>query len=165
MTYRFEKLSVLVVEDMTPLKKLLTSVLTTLGVGLIYTANDGEEGFRVFCENKPDIVITDWLMEPGAGLDLVEKIRRDPQSPNRMTPIIIMTGYGTLPRVNSARNKGVTEFLVKPFSAADLAKRIAYVIEKPRDFIDAEGFFGPDRRRVKSKDTENPTRREEDPKK
>lgn len=162
MTYKFERLSVLVVEDTTPLRKLITSVLVTLGVGIIYTAVDGEEAFEVFCENNPDIVITDWLMTPVNGLDLVRMIRQDPKSPNRMVPIIIMTGYGAMPRVTEARDQGVTEFLVKPFSASDLARRIAYVINKPRDFIASEGFFGPDRRRKPEQDFKGDKKRDKD---
>jgi two-component system chemotaxis response regulator CheY len=162
MSYKFERLSVLVIEDTAPLRKLLTSVLVTLGVGIIYTADDGEQGFDVFCENKPDIVITDWLMNPTDGLDLVDKIRNDPKSPNRMVPIIIMTGYGAMPKVTEARDQGVTEFLVKPFSASDLARRIAYVINKPRDFVDSEGFFGPDRRRHNDENYAGPRRRSRD---
>src|SRR5690606_4603603 len=106
MGYKFERLSVLVVEDTAPLRKLITSVLVTLGVGIIYTADDGEQGFEVFCENNPDIVITDWLMVPTDGMELVQRIRRDKKSPNRMVPVIIMTGYGAKPRVTEARDQG-----------------------------------------------------------
>ncbi len=49
--------------------------------------------------------------------------------------------------MQEARDAGVTEFLVKPFTAHDLARRIAHVINKPRDFIETQDFFGPDRRR------------------
>ncbi len=162
MSYKFDRLSVLVVEDTSPLRKLLTSVLVTLGVGIIYTADDGDQGFEVFCENNPDIVITDWLMNPVSGLELVQKIRRSPKSPNRMAPIIIMTGYGAMPKVEEARDTGVTEFLVKPFSASDLARRIAYVINKPRDFVDSRQYFGPDRRRKRDGDYKGPKRRDID---
>ncbi len=162
MAYKFEKLTVLVVDDTAPLRKLITSVLTTLGIGIIYTAADGDEGFDVFCENNPDVVITDWLMPPSSGLDLINKIRRDPKSPNRMVPIIIMTGYSAMPRVEEARDQGVTEFLVKPFSASDLARRIAHVINKPRDFVVSEGFFGPDRRRKPDDKFEGDKKRDDD---
>lgn len=162
MSYRFDKLSVLIVEDTVPLRRVLMSVLTTLGVGTIYAAHDGDRGFDIFCQNTPDIVITDWLMTPTSGIDLINKIRKDPASPNKMTPIILMTGYSAVPRVTRARDEGVTEFLVKPFSASELAKRIAYVINKPRDFVDSDGFFGPDRRRRKDEDYKGPRRREHD---
>lgn len=61
--------------------------------------------------------------------------------------MVLITGYSAWSRVEEARDAGVTEFLVKPFTANDLAKRIAHVINKPRDFIETQDFFGPDRRR------------------
>jgi DNA-binding response OmpR family regulator len=78
-----------------------------------------------------------------------------------MVPIIMMTGYSAQPRVIDARDQGVTEFLVKPFSASDLAKRIAYVINRPRDFVDSKKFFGPSRRR-KRDEYSGPERRKDD---
>lgn len=162
MAFQFEKLSVLVVEDTIPMLKLVCSVLDTLGVGKLYTASEGEEGFNVFCNENPDIVITDWHMQPISGIDLVKKIRLDKKSPNRTTPIVMMTGFSAMPRVAEARDNGVTEFLVKPFSANDLARRIAYVINKPRDFIETPSYFGPDRRRRKIENYKGPFRRGSD---
>ncbi len=147
MILRLEKLSILLVEDLDPMKKLISSVLGTMGVGNIFTASDGEHGFNMFCNKNPDIVLTDWHMLPESGIDLAKKIRTHSRSPNKMVPIIMMTGYSAMPRVSEARDFGVTEFLVKPFSAADLSQRIVYTIQKPRDFVDASLYFGPDRRR------------------
>ncbi|MFK7839576.1 MAG: response regulator [Bdellovibrionales bacterium] len=159
MSFQFERLSVLIVEDTAPMRKLVTSVLETLGVGNISTASDGEEGYSKFAENNPDIVIIDWHMLPMSGIELVDKIRKDKSSPNKMVPIVMMTGYSALPRVAEARDTGATEFLVKPFSANDLARRIAYVINKPRDFIETADYFGPDRRRRVVPDYKGPKRR------
>lgn len=147
MSFKFEKLSILVIEDTEPMLKLVASVLTTLGVGRVYTASDGNRGFDLFCSKKPDIVITDWHMSPMSGIQLIKKIRTDKRSTHKTVPVIMITGYSALSRVATARDVGSTEFLVKPFSAEGLARRIAYVINKPRDFVKAEQYFGPDRRR------------------
>ena len=162
MPFNFEKLSVLLVEDTLPMLRLMNAVLGTLGVRNIYTASSGERAFEVFRKEAPDIVISDWHMEPIDGIELTRMIRRDPLSPNRMAPVILVTGFSAVSRVATARDAGVTEFMVKPFSANDLAKRLAYVINKPRDFIDAPDYFGPDRRRRANPDFAGPFRREED---
>lgn len=154
MGFHFERLKMLVVEDTLAMRALITTVLETLGVGTILTAPEGGRGYQIFCMERPDIVLTDWHMQPFNGLDLVKKIRRERSSPNRTVPIIMMSGYSAAQRIAEARDYGVTEFLVKPFTAEDLAKRIAYVITKPRDFIDYDQYFGPDRRRRKPKDGE-----------
>src|SRR3989338_472447 len=125
MPFNFEKLSVLLVEDTVPMLRLMNAVLGTLGVRNIYTASSGERAFEVFRKEAPDIVISDWHMEPIDGIELTRMIRRDPLSPNRMAPVILVTGFSAVSRVATARDAGVTEFMVKPFSANDLAKRLA----------------------------------------
>lgn len=164
MTYQFSNAAILVVDDMKPMLNITVSILKVFGFKHIYTAQDAEEGFQKFCQYSPDLVITDWLMEPYDGTELTHKIRTDPKSPNRFVPIILMTGYSAKIRVMESRDKGVTEFLVKPFSAKDLYARIEQLIEKPRKFIDAKEFFGPDRRRKKGDDYTGPHRRTVDSK-
>jgi two-component system chemotaxis response regulator CheY len=152
MTYRFDNTSVLVVDDLRPMLSLTSSILKIFGFKQIHVASNAEDAFIKFCQYNPDLVITDWQMEPFDGIELIKKIRTDPQSPNHFVPIIMMTGYSARQRVFESRDKGVTEFLVKPFSAKDLYARVEQLIEKPRKFVDAEKFFGPDRRRRKDED-------------
>lgn len=162
MGFKFERLSILVVEDTEAMQKLVVSVLETLGVGEIFVADDGESGFQSFCKQSPDIILLDWHMEPMDGLKMLELVRRNAKSPNRTVPVIMMTGYNAMSRVATARDQGITELLVKPFSANDLARRIAYVINKPRDFIESQKYFGPDRRRRSSDNYKGPERRRGD---
>lgn len=162
MAFNFRKLSVLVIEDTAPMRKLIASVLETMDVGQVYTAENGEHGYEQIKKHNPDIIVADWHMDPINGIELTEEIRNNTLSPNRMAPVILVTGYSAITRVAEARDAGVTEFMVKPFSANDLAKRIAYVINKPRDFIDSQAYFGPDRRRRDSPDYKGPFKRESD---
>lgn len=159
MAFQFENTAVLIIDDMTPMLATTASMLKVFGFKHIYTAADPVEGFEKFCAHNPDLVITDWLMEPYDGIALTEKIRTDPRSPNQFVPIILMTGYSAKVRVMEARDKGVTEFMVKPFSAKDLAARIEQLIEKPRKFVHSKEFFGPDRRRRKDDSYNGPRRR------
>jgi CheY-like chemotaxis protein len=162
MAFDFSKLSVLVVEDTVPLRQLVEHILDSMDVGSVYSAGDGETGYEKFKKYNPDIVLADWHMAPVNGIELTQQIRTDLMSPNRMTPVILVTGYCAIERVAEARDAGVTEFMVKPFSANDLATRLAYVINKPRDFIDCGGYFGPDRRRKVDPQYKGPFRREDD---
>lgn len=162
MALELHKLHILLAEDTIPMRKLMISALEGLGIRSISVADDGNKAFEVFRRENPDIVITDWHMEPVSGIALARKIRSHPQSPNRMVPIILVTGYSAKARVAEARDSGVTEFLVKPFTAHDLARRITYVINKPRDFIETHDFFGPDRRRHKDPKYKGPYKRSED---
>ncbi|MBI4030265.1 MAG: response regulator [Proteobacteria bacterium] len=162
MAYDLKKASVLIIDDMQPVASLASSILKIFGFTDITVADNAESGFRKFCQKNPDIVLTDWMMEPFDGLELVRKIRTHPDSPNRFVPVIVMTGYSHRLRVELARDAGVTEFLVKPFRAKDLYARIEMLIEKPRKFVETGVFFGPDRRRRRGSDYVGPFRREAD---
>ncbi|MDB5492127.1 MAG: response regulator receiver [Micavibrio sp.] len=162
MPYQFHNTSVLVVDDMKPMLQLVVKVLGIFGFRKIYTAMDGEDAFIKFCHHAPDIVITDWQMEPTDGDELIDRIRNTKKSPNPFVPIILMSGYTALSRVQMARDKGATEFLVKPFRAQDLYNRIEQMIENPRKFVDCQVYFGPDRRRRKARGYEGLRRRQID---
>ena len=163
MGFKFDKLSMLVVEDTQPMQKLLVSVLEALGIKQVETATNGEAAYRAFVQRNHDIVLSDWAMEPIDGIELTRMIRKSTSSPNRLVPVILITGYSAWSRVEEARDAGVTEFLVKPFTAHDIARRITHVINRPRDFIETQDFFGPDRRRRREDtDYKGPLRRDED---
>lgn len=162
MSYQLNAVKILVVEDNQPMLEITKTLLATFGVGDILGAKDGGEGFRTFCEENPDIVIVDWMMKPVDGISLARMIRNDPKSPNPYVPIILMTGFSEKRRVIQARDAGITEFLVKPFTARDLYKRVTQIIERPRQFVRSEDFFGPDRRRKVNAEYEGPMRRETD---
>lgn len=162
MPYKLENAKVLVVEDMRPMQMLLKSLLGIYGFSDVYTAGSGDEGFSIFCKINPDLVVTDWIMDDGDGMSMIRKIRKDKKSPNPFVPVLVVTGFSSRPRVEKARDNGVTEFLVKPFTAKELYNKIEHVIEKPRQFVDTDEFFGPDRRRKRGEGYKGPRRRDGD---
>ncbi len=143
----FKKLHILVAEDLIPMQQLMSQLLGSLGVGQVSTASDGKKAYRIYQLKKPDIIITDWQMPDVDGLEFVKNVRLQPDSHNRVIPIIMMTGFCAKERISTARDNGVTEFIIKPFSANDIAARITHIIKMPRDFIISPDFIGPDRRR------------------
>ena len=159
MAYDFSKTSVLIVEDNQPLANVTRDILKTFGFKNIMTVTNGQAGFESFREEKPDILIVDWMMKPVNGLELTHKIRHDPLSHDKHVPIILMTGIGEKEKVLEARDHGVTEFLLKPFTADDLYKRLVQIIERPRQFVKCDSFFGPDRRRRAAPDFHGPEKR------
>jgi len=142
------KISVLLVEDSAPINKMLCDILDRLGIENLDSTKDGQEAFDLFRKKRHDIAIIDWMMEPVDGIELTKLIRRHADSPNKLIPIIMLTGYNSFKRVKEARDIGVTEYLVKPFTVQEIADRVAYVINNPRDFIHCQKYFGPDRRRI-----------------
>lgn len=163
MTYSLDKIKLLVIDDMQPMLSLTKGILEEFGFQNVFTAEDGATGFEMVCEHDPDLVLTDWIMEPLDGLEFTRMVRKSKRVPNPYVPIIMMTGFSSRLRVEAARDTGITEFLVKPFNAKHLYARIHHIIEKPRQFVDTGEFFGPDRRRRSEDDYEGAGRRENDP--
>jgi two-component system, chemotaxis family, chemotaxis protein CheY len=155
--YSFERFSMLVVEDNSYLSSLLMQGLRALGVGQIRTARHGGEAIELLqlVKAQPgkagvmsiDLILSNWLMSPVDGMMLLRWVRRHKDSPNRFVPFIMVTGYADRERVRQARDMGVTEMLTKPFSVQSITQRIVQVIERPRQFVHAPSYFGPDRRR------------------
>lgn len=158
-----KELTVLVVEDSPLMQDIVVSILDSFGFGTILTASDGEQAFQIHQHHRPDLILTGWHMEPIDGLELCQWIRRNKYSVNRAVPIILMTSYTEQTRITNARDKGVTEILVKPFTAHELARRLMHVIDMPRDFIESLHFFGPDRRRRSDEGYKGRNRRTRNP--
>lgn len=143
---RLGKISVLVVDDDAAISKLLQDVLKHLGFGTVQTASNAKDGLDIIRRSHVDFLITDWEMEPISGVKFAQEVRRlDP--PNRFLPIIMLTGHGEKHEIELARDAGITEFLIKPFSAKTLCHRITTIVENPRSFILAPSYRGPSRRR------------------
>ena len=74
-------------------------------------------------------------------------LRGAAESPNRFVPFIMLSGAADNDYVTASRDLGTTEFLAKPFSAQSVYRRLLEVIDRPRQFITNNSYFGPDRRR------------------
>jgi two-component system chemotaxis response regulator CheY len=144
------KLSLLVAEDSDYYRRLVATLLRSMGILQISEARNGEEAFHQQRQRTIDIAIVDWIMAPGDGLDFTRRIRTDPESSDKTMPIIMLTAHTEESRVLAARDAGVTEILTKPISADGIYKRLHAVIMHPRPFVDAPSYVGPDRRRGRS---------------
>lgn len=143
---RLSKVSVLVVDDDKAISNLIKNVLKNLGFGNVVVVHNGDEGLQILEKHSVDLVITDWEMEPMSGVELTKKIRKM-ESGKRFLPIIMLTGHGEKSEIELARDCGITEYLIKPFTAKTLCSRIMMVVESPRSFILSKGYKGPSRRR------------------
>ena len=143
---RLGKINVLVIDDDKAISNLVRNVLKNLGFGNIILVHSGEEGLQVIQNNAIDLIITDWEMEPMSGVELTRKIR-NLEAPKCFLPIIMLTGHSEKQEIEVARDCGITEYLIKPFTAKTLCSRIVMVIESPRSFILCRQYRGPSRRR------------------
>ncbi|GJL84980.1 MAG: response regulator [Micavibrio sp.] len=155
--YDLSNFTVLLAEDSEYMSSLMCSMLKAFGVGDILTCKDANEAIGILTITRArkksrfvtdvDIVITDWLMPGGSGDELIDWIRGHEDDALRFMPIILISAYTTEKVIEMARDHGANESMAKPLSAKRLASRICNVIDSPRPFIQAPGYFGPDRRR------------------
>lgn len=144
------------------MRALLRSVMHALGIRTLLEAEDGEQAYALYTRNGADIILTDLSMACLDGIELTQRIRNDPNSPNPYVPIIMVTGHTERHRVEAARDAGVTEFLAKPVTVQKLLLRMQEVVERPRAYIRCGQYFGPDRRRRFFDDYSGPKRRQDD---
>lgn len=143
---RLSKVNVLVIDDDKAIANLVRNVLKNLGFGNVIVVHNALEGLQILEKNAIDLVITDWEMEPMTGVEMTQRIRKF-DSPKCFMPVIMLTGHGERAEIELARDCGITEYLIKPFTAKTLCSRIMMVIESPRSFIASKAYKGPSRRR------------------
>lgn len=154
-------LNVLIVDDNPNMRTIIGGVLSAAGVGGLHYASNGREGLRVLGETKIDAAYIDYEMPLMNGLELIREIRHISGN-ERFMPIIMLTGYADMQRVNAALNAGMTEFLRKPVTARDILLRLQAAIFNARPFVTAGQYFGPDRRRRRDEPAAAPKRRASD---
>lgn len=164
MAIDLERMTVLVVADIIPLKNQVVSDLESVNAGAIITAAHAKKAFAMFCDHRPHLVIADWDMAPVNGIELTKNIRRNSFSPDPMAPVILIAGDTRTHRVAQARDAGVTGLLLKPFSTNTLLNHVTHAMKDERSFIDCSAYVGPERRREKKPDYPGPFRRTDDQK-
>lgn len=169
--YRFDSLSILVVDDNRFVRSILATVLKALGIGKILQAEDGEEATAILEVTAQmdgpggrdiDVIFADHLMDPMDGIALLKWVRGHESDKIKFLPFIMMSGDADEAAVRLARDYGATEYLAKPMSVINVATRLLAIIDRPRPFIRAPHYFGPDRRR-QSLPHEGPDRRSHRP--
>jgi len=143
----FSKIRFLVVEANPLSAELLVDILAMIGGISIRKATEVDTAIRMMRDAEVDVLITEWNLGKKSGLELLDFVRNSVQSPNRFLPVIMCTANSEQEDVMEARDKGVSEFLAKPFSVDGLYKRLVSVIARPRPIINSDDYFGPDRRR------------------
>lgn len=139
--------TVLIADEDSYISRILASVLAAFELGKVEEVRSFDEAISVLRHQKVSCLILDWMDDGGSGLELVDFIRRDEQSPDREMPIILLTARTELASIYSARDHGVSEVVAKPFSASELLKKLLASLFRGRPFIEMEAYMGPDRRR------------------
>ncbi len=121
-------MKVLVVDDFATMRKIIRNVLKQIGFEDIAEAEDGAAALQILKTEQVGLVVTDWNMPNMSGLDLLRKIRQNSQFAE--VPVLMVTAEGLKENVLEAVKAGVSNYVVKPFTAEVLQEKIEAIFKK-----------------------------------
>ena len=116
---------VLVVDDEIHIIHVVAIKLRNNGYEVI-SAENGAEALKLACEDKPDIIVTDFQMPVMTGLELVRQLRSNEATKD--VPVIMLTARGFAVEDKEIKDLEISEFLSKPFSPKDLLRCIEDIL-------------------------------------
>ena len=119
--------SLLIIDDNLSNLELLSEALAQSGLEIL-TASDADEGLDLFCDRRPNIVLTDLVMPTMSGMAVLERIMEvDPA-----TDVILMTAHYSAESAVEAIQKGASDYLNKPVPLGTLRERLGKAVEEVR---------------------------------
>ncbi|MFT3726763.1 MAG: response regulator [Terricaulis sp.] len=154
-------LRVLVVDHRPFQRRLIAEALRALGRVEIGYSENIEQCLLALTYFEPTAIVFDDDIDGGTGLSLARRLRGgEAGDVTRRLPMIMVTQHNTAAHAERARNAGVDELVLRPFSTATLIGKISEVRNNRREFIESAHYVGPDRRRRRpGAEYEGPRRR------
>jgi len=119
---------ILIVDDFPIMRGIIRRMLTKrFNLNNIIEADDGSAAWDILNKGKVDMIICDWNMPNMTGIALLKKIRADKRFAH--LPFVMVTAEGKKENVIEATKAGVTGFIVKPFTAKDLGKKLSLILQ------------------------------------
>ena len=119
--------TILIVDDESAIRDMIGITLDLAGFSAI-SAADAHEAHVCIIDNKPDLVLLDWMLPGGSGIELARRLRRDEITTN--IPIIMLTAKASEDNKVQGLNEGVDDYITKPFSPRELVARIKTVLRR-----------------------------------
>ncbi len=121
-------MNVLVVDDFATMRRIIKNVLKQIGFTKILEADDGTTALAVLKKNEVDLIICDWNMPKMNGLDLLKKVRGEEST--KTIPFLMVTAEAQKDNVLQAVQAGVSNYVVKPFTADAIKEKLTQVFSK-----------------------------------
>ena len=122
-----KKINILVVDDFATMRKVIRNLLKQSGYENVTEAEDGVAAMNVLKSTKIDFVISDWNMPNMTGIELLRAVRSDNEL--SATPFLMVTAESLKDNVLEAIKAGVSNYIVKPFTAEVLGGKIDKIFE------------------------------------
>lgn len=115
-------MKVLVVDDFATMRRIVKNVLKQIGFTKIVEADDGSTALAVLQKDKIDLIVSDWNMPKVTGLELLKTVRSDESM--KAIPFLMVTAEAQKDYVIQAVQAGVSNYVVKPFTAEALKEKL-----------------------------------------
>jgi len=115
---------VLIADDMNTMRKLIIRALKEMGITEVAEFPDGALAWQALSSTASqfDLVISDWNMPNATGIDFLKRVRADGRL--KQIPFILLTAESEASQVQEAVKAGVSGYIVKPFTPANLREKI-----------------------------------------
>ena len=120
---------VLIVEDEEAQREILAYNLGSEGFRLAF-AGDGEEALLVTDETQPDLIVLDWMLPSISGVEVCRRLKTNPKT--NSIPIIMLTARGEEADRVRGLETGSDDYIVKPYSVAELVARVRALLRRTR---------------------------------
>lgn len=120
-------IEVLVVDDLTNMRRLIKSMLKNMGFHNIHEAGDGREALEVLESKNIGLIISDWNMPNMTGIEFLVQIRS--MEKHKSTPFLMVTAEATKENIVDAIKAGVSNYVVKPVQADVFESKLKVVMK------------------------------------
>ncbi|RMH05903.1 MAG: chemotaxis protein CheY [Nitrospirae bacterium] len=121
-------IKVLVVDDMSTMRRIVKNVLRQIGYTNIEEAENGQEALKKLKAGGYGLVVSDWNMPVMTGIELLRAIRADAEL--KHLPVLMVTAEAQKENIIEAIQAGVSNYVVKPFTAEGLQEKLAKIFAK-----------------------------------
>jgi len=127
---------ILIVEDEVAIRDMLKFILSSSGYQVV-EADNAEAGLALAIEEKPDLILLDWMLPGLSGVTMTQKVRQTPSI--EQTPIILLTAKGEEESQVQGFEAGADDYVVKPFSPRALSARIKAQLRRAHPELKEDG--------------------------
>jgi two-component system chemotaxis response regulator CheY len=121
-------IKILIVDDMSTMRRIVKNTLKQIGFVNFEEAEDGNGALAMLQQGGFDFVVSDWNMPNMTGLDLLKAIRQDVAL--KTLPVLMVTAEAQKENILDAVRAGVSNYIVKPFTAETLKEKIDKIFDK-----------------------------------
>ncbi len=120
-------IKILIVDDFATMRRILKNILKQLGFKNLVEADDGTTAWDMLEEQSISLIISDWNMPKMTGLELLKKVRAS--DTHKKTPFLMVTAEAQKQNVIEAVQAGVSNYVVKPFTAEAISDKLKKILK------------------------------------